>query len=255
MRPEAWRGAGIALACLALLAGPARVEAKKDKPTAKGLSHDGMVNLCLAESLLRQKQPERALEHARKAQRSDPQAPEVQLVLARLYSATGDERKAEKSFDRALKIAPTSGVVRNARAVWLCEHGQYDAAEADFARAQRDVAYKNPQQAIANAGRCAHRARRWAQAEQSLRHALEFTPEDPQLLFLLADASFQQGKLLEARAFVQRREALGADGATLDLAARIEAAAGDPVASARYRALLREGFPGYVPTGEGAAPP
>jgi len=242
----------VALASLGLSAGAVLA---KDPAPPRRLSHDGMLNLGLAETLLAQKQPERAMEHVRKAEDSDPDAPEVQLVFARLYQATGNERKAERSYERALKLAPNSGVVRNAHGVWLCEHGQYDAADADFARAQRDVAYATPQQALANAGRCAQKAGRWAKAEQSLRHALEYSADDPQLLFLLADVSFRQGKLLEARAFVQRREALGADAPTLALAARVEAAAGDRVAEARYRELLRERFPAYVPSGEGAAPP
>jgi type IV pilus assembly protein PilF len=255
MRPEARRAAGLALvlACLGLASGAV---AAKDKGTAPArLSREGLANLGLAESMLRQSQPERAMEHAKKAQRSDPDAPEVQLVFARLYQAAGDERKAERSYERALKMAPNSGTVRNAHGVWLCEHAQYDAADAEFARAQRDAAYTTPQQAIANAGRCAQRAGRWAKAEQSLRHALEFTPDDPSVLLMLADVSLRQGKLLEARAFVQRREALGADAATLALAAQVEAAAGDRMAEARYRELLRERFPGYAPTGEGAAPP
>jgi type IV pilus assembly protein PilF len=248
----------ITLACLACLGACASNVAHNDKEKQKGpprLSAAGQVNLGLAERLLGQKQPERAMEHVNKALNSDPDAPEVQLVLARLQQAAGDERKAEKSYARALKLAPNSGMVLNAHGVWLCERAQYDAADADFARAQRDVAYTTPQQAIANAGRCAQKAGRWAKAEQSLRHALEFSPDDPQLLFLLADVSFRQGKLLEARAFVQRRESLGADAPTLALAARVEAAAGDRMAEARYRELLRERFPAYVPSGEGAAPP
>jgi type IV pilus assembly protein PilF len=228
--------------------------AAKDRAVAR-LSSDGRENLVYAESFLVAGDRTRALEFARKAQDSDPEAPDVHVFLARLQHATGDERQAGRSFQRALKLAPGSGAVRNAYGAWLCDRDQYDAADAEFKRALRDPGYAMPQQAIANAGLCAHRAGRWLQAESALRHALEFAPQDPQVLFKLADAEFRQGKLLEARAFVERRDALGDDAATLDLAARIEAAAGDRAAESRYRRRLRDGFPDYAPTGEGAAPP
>jgi type IV pilus assembly protein PilF len=204
---------------------------------------------------MQSRQPERAMEAVRRAQRSDPDAPEVQVVLAQLYQSQGEARKAARTFRRALKADPVSGIVRNAHGVWLCEQDQFDEADAEFARAQRDPGYATPGQAIGNAGRCAHRAKRWPRAEAALRHALEFAPEDGTLLYLLADTELHQGKLLEARAFAQRRDALGDDAATLDLAARIEDAAGDRAAAARYRQRLGDAFPAHVPTGEGATTP
>jgi type IV pilus assembly protein PilF len=248
------RGAGAArlLGCLALLAG-AGLAAREH--TVPRLSSEGRENLVYAESFLAAGERVRAMEFARKAQDSDPDAPDVHVFLARLQHAAGDERQAGRSFQRALKLAPGSGAVRNAYGAWLCARDQYDAADAEFKRALRDPAYGMPQQAIANAGLCAHRAGRWLQAESALRHALEFAPQDPQVLLKLADAEFRQGKLLEARAFIERRGALGDDATTLDLAARIEAAAGDRSAESRYRRRLRDAFPEYAPTGEGAAKP
>jgi type IV pilus assembly protein PilF len=53
---------------------------------------------------------------------------------------------------------------------------------------------------------------------------------------------------MAARAFFQRREALGSPGAELlDLAVRIERGAGDTVAAERYRRRLNEQFPDYTP--------
>lgn len=248
-----------AVRCLArtltlLLALCSLAVAAKDAKAPRGITSDGRTNLALAQSYQAQHQEARALEHLRMAQRSDPDAPEVHVMYALVYSAEGEQGKAEKSFSRALKLAPGSGTVLNAHASWLCGQGQVDLADAEFARALRDPAYSTPMQALSNAGRCAHRAGRWPRAEQYLRHALEFAPEDGPLLLLLADTELRQGQTLEARAFVQRRDALGADAATLALAARIEDAAGDRVAAARYRDRLRDEFPDYVPTGEGATP-
>lgn len=245
----------IARAGVLLLALCAMGVAAKDAKPPRGMSSAGRTNLGLAQSYLEQHQEARALEHVRMAQESDPDAPEVHVMFALLYSADGEQGKAGKSFGRALKLGPTSGTVLNAHAAWLCQQGKVDEADAEFGRALRDPAYTTPLQALSNAGRCAHQARRWARAEQYFRHALEFAPEDGGLLLQLADTELQQGQAFEARAFVQRRDALGADPATLTLAARIEDAAGDRNAAARYRQRLREEFPDYMPTGEGATTP
>ena len=76
---------------------------------------------------------------------------------------------------------------------------------------------------------------------------MEIAPQDPQVLLLLADSELRQGNIMEAQAFIQRRDALGSDAATLELAARIEDAAGNRMAAARYRQKLHDEFPGYVP--------
>src|SRR5918993_5439693 len=102
MRPEGPRRGACALALACLLLASAGLGAK-DKGAPRGLTHDGRANLAMAETLLRQKQPERAMAHARKAQDSDPGAPEVQLVLARIHQAAGEERKTERAYKRALK--------------------------------------------------------------------------------------------------------------------------------------------------------
>ncbi len=240
----------VLLLCVACSASPAR--------TAGGprvLSTEGRSNLGMAESHLARKQTERALEFAQKAERSDPKSPNVQLMLAMVHQAAGDERKAERSLDRALKLAPTAGAVLNAHGAWLCEHGQPDQADAEFVRAMHDPNYQDPMQILSNAGKCALRSKRLERAEGYFRQALESAPEDQQLLFLLADTEFRQGKFLEARAFAQRRDALGADAATLELSSRIEQAAGDRMAAARYRQRLHEQFPDYQPTVEGAKAP
>ena len=241
----------LAVLALGVFAGCAQSPSKQ-ATTAHGMSPSGRNNLGAAQGYLGQHQDARAMEYARLALQTDPDAPEVHVVIAQIQDATGEQAKAGKNFSRALKLSPGSGMVLNAHAAWLCGHGQIDAADLEFARALRDPGYKTPMQALANAGKCAHKARRWPKAEQYFRHALEFAPEDPQLLYLLADTELQQGQVLEARAFVQRRDALGADAATLQLAASIEDAAGDGASASRLRQRLRDEFPDNVP---GAATP
>jgi type IV pilus assembly protein PilF len=221
----------------------------------KMLSADGRANLAKADAFLARKQYDLALAHARKAQDSDPRVATVHAQIAIIQARAGRQDEAAKAFERALALAPGDGAILNAYASWLCERGDLAKADLAFEQALRDRNYRTPLQAMVNAGKCTHRAGQWLLAEAYLRRAVALAPEDAVVLYLLADAHFRQNKLFEARAFAQRRDALGADAATLELAARIEEAAGDNLAAARYRERLRTEFPDHVPTGEGAATP
>lgn len=231
---------------------PAATDARR---APRLLSADGRANLAKAEAFLASKQYDLALAHARKAQASDPGVAAVQAQIALIHDRAGRPDDAAKAFDRALAMAPGDGAILNAHAAWLCERGQVAKAELEFEQALRDRNYRTPLQAMVNAGKCTHQAGQWLLSEAYLRRAVALAPEDPVVLFLLADVHFRQNKLFEARAFAQRRDAVGADAATLELAARIEEAAGDNLAAARYRERLRTEFPDHVPTGEGAATP
>lgn len=79
----------------------------------------------------------------------------------------------------------------------------------------------------------------------------EIAPNDPNWDRL----QYRQGNFLGARAFVQRREALGEVGADmLELATAIEEGAGDRAAAERYRSRLREQFPDHTPNSPEGTP-
>lgn len=240
-------------ACAACAAGGGDRAAAR--PSGSRLTPDGRMHLGLAQGYLESNQVKKAQERLKLAMASDPNAAEVHAVAAMIHDRNGEPGKAARSFDRALQIAPDDGAILNAHASWLCESGQPAQADQEFQRALRDKRYRTPLQALANAGRCAHGASQWARAESYLRRALEISPEDPQVLLMLAEAELRQGKAMEARAFIQRRDSLGADAKTLALAANIEDAIGDRHAAARYRQRLKEQFPEHAPTGEGARSP
>jgi type IV pilus assembly protein PilF len=248
------------LACGLLLASCASAPA--DQPavevapdTGPSPVTDARLNLTLAENYLAKGDLAKAAQRADLAIAAKPDWGQAHAIRAMVFARAGDSAKAGKQFDRALALAPADGAILNAHASWLCEHGQADAADREFVKALADPAYRTPVQALANAGKCALSTNRLAAAEDYLRRALVFAPNDPTLLQLLADVELRQGKVFEAQAFIQRRDALGADGATLDLAARIEDAAGNAQGAARYRARLHSQFPDYAPTGEGARKP
>ena len=219
---------------------------------ANRLSAEGRMNLGLAEGYLEQNQLKNAADRAAMALASDPGSADVHALFGMIHARNGAQDKAAREFDRALQIAPADGSILNAHASWLCERGQTAQADLEFARALQDVNYRWPFQALANAGRCAIKAAQWSKAEGYLRRAIEISPEDGATLVMLAETELRQGKVMEAQAFIQRRDALGSDADTLELAARIEDAANNRMSAARYRQRLLEEYPDHVPTGEGA---
>lgn len=238
-----------------LLAGCAGIESKPANKGSGQLSSDGRLNLSIGQNYLDTGKLDKAEERIEAVLRSDPDSAEAHALRAMLYERQGETEKAGRSFERALALAPKDGAVLNAHAAWLCEHKQAEQADREFVLALADMDYQSPVIALANAGKCATSAGQLAKGEDYLRRALVFEPKDKTLLYLLAEVELQQEKIFEAQAFIQRRDALGADAKTLDLAARIEEAAGNALAAARYRQRLHDEFPEAVSTGEGTHSP
>jgi type IV pilus assembly protein PilF len=241
----------LALALL-LVAGCASAGKREAQATpSMRLSETGRVNLALAQMALEQGKPVQAETLAQRALATDAGNGRVHALMGVIQSRLQRPDKARGAFARALQLGASDGTVFNIYGAWQCENGDVAGADQSFQTAMRMRAVSLPS-VYANAGRCASQVRDWAKARAYLREGVRMAPTDRQILLMLSEAELQLGHTLEARAFAQRSDALGADAATLALAARVEDAAGDPVAAARYRKRLREEFPGYVPTGEGA---
>lgn len=232
------------------LAGCAGGTPKADVAPRDQLSRAGELNLGMAQRYLRKGDPETAIERAQQALRTDPQSAEVYAMLGMIHQSIDQQDRAGTFYERAARLAPNEGNILNIYAAWLCGQGKADEADGLFKRALADPFYKSRGQAAYNAGRCALQAGRPERAEAHLRNALELTPEDPLALEALAELKLAQGDALGARAFLQRREAASAATAeVLALGVRVERAAGDERAAARYQARLDNEFPKHaVPT-------
>jgi type IV pilus assembly protein PilF len=246
MRPEATL---TLLLCLAI-AGSVGAGEQKAKPAAR-LSEGGRSNVMLAQAYLEAGKVEAAEGRARAALASDGDVALAHATMALVRARQQQHDKAGAEFKRALALAPTDGAVLNAYGSWLCAQGDRAGADAAFQLAAQDR-MNSPLQPLVNAGQCAFMGREWSKGDAYLRQALAISPRSRTILLLLAEAQLQLGRPMDARAFVQRADALGPDARTLALAVRAEDAAGDPVSSARYRKRLSQEFPNYQPTGEGA---
>lgn len=180
----------------------------------------------------------------RDALRSDARSADAHTVLALVLDRTGRARDAGSHYRRAVELAPARGEVLNNYGVWLCGQGQLDESLSWFERAAAAPGYPTLAMALANAGTCALRAGQSDRAERDLRRAVGIDPRNPVALGALAELAFQAGRMLEARAFIERRLAAApADGASLLLASQIEQKLGDSDAARRYRERKQKEFP------------
>jgi type IV pilus assembly protein PilF len=235
--------AGLLPAALALAFGLAGCAAAPSRQPLDGAgqrtSAVGQRAINTAQYLADQGKFEEALEASAEALRLEPRSAQAHAVHASILEVLGREDEAGASLERAVALAPASGPVLNAYGAWLCRNARVDEALATFSKALLDESYRRPEQALANAGGCAAQVGRDEMAELNFRAALGLDPRHAPSLVGMAMLEQRKGRFLQARAFLQRREALGPLAASeLGLGIDIETAAGDAAAAERYRSRL-----------------
>lgn len=233
------------------------VSANSADAEKKQLSYKGEQAIAVSTELLVQGRYKDALASAEDAIRADPKSGIPQAHKAFVLEKMKQTKKSEQAYDKALKLSPDDGYVLNAVAINVCARGKAAESDALFVRAVKDLSYPVPQQALQNAGSCALKAGNINLAEQRLRSALSVDPDARISLELLSDIKFRQYNFFEARAFMQRREALGPlNVPLLKLAQQIEKSAGDDRAAAQYQKQL-DILQAQIqpPTGEGQKQP
>jgi len=245
------------LLAMLVFVGFATASVAKEHPAETSvISRAGQVNLGLAQSYYENNDLETALQRATQALRTDPKSADVHAMLGLIYIRISQPDKAAAEFGEAIALAPNDGTILNVNGVWLCQQGHSAEADAQFAKAMQDPFYKQPEQALFNAGKCAFKAGNLPKAENYLRASLQKVPDQAEALLTLAQVEFAEGNFMDARAFIQRRDSLGSSAEILELAARIEDGAGDHRAAEHYRERLRDEFPQAVPAaGNGVKQP
>ena len=186
---------------------------------------------------------------ARAAHKISADRPDALVLLAAVADRRGDAAEAGRLLERSTVLAPDRGDVLNNYGAWLCEQGRVAESLPWLDRAVAAPGYATPEVALSNAGACALQAGEGPRAERALRAALARAPRDPRALESMARLSLEQGSLLDARAFAERRLAAApATRSVLQLASQIEARLGDPRAAERYQQRIRQEFPPEVGT-------
>ncbi len=189
---------------------------------------------------------------ARKVLAQDSGSVPAMTILALVEQRRGNVANAGGWFKRAAGQQSSGPAEWGNYGTWMCEAGQ--PAES-LQWLDRSLAYPDVIDAAgmrANAGKCALRAGQTERAERDLRAALELAPSEAVALDGMAQLMFVRGRMLEARAFSERRLALGAPTATmLARAADIESRLGDQAAAERYRQRMAQEFPNATPAAKG----
>lgn len=202
------------------------------------------INTELAIGYMREENLAAARDKIEKALEQNPRTARTQMVAGFVYDRLGDKRKAERHYDEAVRLAKGDPDIMNNAGAYFCRIGQYKRGEELLLQAAASPLYRTPDVAYGNAGRCARSDGRAKDAEQYFRKALSINPKQADALLQMAEIAQGQGNGLQARAFLERYDAVApATAATLWLGRSIELGLGDTAQAARYAQRLRDDFP------------
>ena len=137
-----------------------------------------------------------ALYHYRSAVEQEPQSAEANSVYGLMLLHLGRAEEAEAPLRRAVELAPRHPALQMNLAQWLAHQDKLDEAVDVVARIVKD----EPQHwwAWERLGELKARQRKFGDAAAHYGRASNLKPQDPSLLFKLAQASFDDGNHVEA---------------------------------------------------------
>lgn len=167
-------------------------------------------------------------------------------VLGLFYWRTKEFDKAEKAFKKALRRDSKDPDTLHNYGFFLCEQKRYKESLVEFDKAIANPLFPAHKKASSNvsAGTCAMRIKEYAKAEQYYRAALALNPKEPVALRVMGKISARNGKLMSARAFMQRYFRVAKPtSSTIYLAMRVEEALDSPKSAALLARKLLKEFP------------
>jgi type IV pilus assembly protein PilF len=201
-------------------------------------------NVRLGLGYLKQGRTEAALEKLKKAIAAMPEYAEAHSSIALVYEALREPDKASEHYQQAVSLKPEDGKILNNYAVFLCGQGKPKEAEPYFLKAIKTRSYRTPAQAYENLGVCVMQIPDLEKAETYLRKALQINPRLPGALLQMAVLSFDKKRMLSARAYLERYQAVAPMGPdALWLGIQVERKMGDRAAAGRYETQLRSKYP------------
>jgi Tfp pilus assembly protein PilF len=123
---------------------------------------------------------------------------DIQALLGEIYEASGDNLSAERSFERAVKLAPDEERFRLAFAVELAQHQTFDPAIEILTRAQYD--FPSSARTATALGLIQFLAGREAEGRTQLIKALQFDPNFTPALRYLGEIALTRPSPVEPEA-------------------------------------------------------
>ena len=185
-----------------------------------------------------------ALQEAAEALKTAPDYAPALNVLGLVYMELRDDKAAESSFQRALRVSPLDSNSNNNYGRFLCLRKREQESIKYFLAALRNPLYQTPETSWVNAGVCARQSGDIKSADDYFQQALKVRPSQPQALYQLADMAFSRKNAPEAKVYLTRLlRDIEPTPETLWLALRVERALGDGEAETSLGFQLRKRFP------------
>ena len=184
-----------------------------------------------------------ALEELRVATAADANYPPAHNMLGLVYMDLKENRLAEESFERALRLSPNDPDINHNYGWFLCQSGRENESIRYFLQAVSNPLYPSPWRSYSAAGVCSLRKDNLKQAEDFFLRALKQEPDEPGSLLQLGQIRYRQGSLDDARKLVSRYNRIVEPTAeSLWLALRVERKAGERTAESNFANQLRRRF-------------
>jgi type IV pilus assembly protein PilF len=185
-----------------------------------------------------------ALEEVGIVLRTDPNYAPAHNIAGQVYTQLKEDRLAQQSFERALRISPLDSVTNHNYGTFLCQRQREEEGIKHLLSALRNPLYQNAAGTYVNVGLCARRRGDTAAAEEYFAKALQLRPNQPQALYHAADIQYQRNNFQTAKSYLERFTKVTAPNAeVLWLAVRVARKLGDDNSMASYAQQLRNNFP------------
>lgn len=179
-----------------------------------------------------------------KALEQNPNSAQSNHYYAILQQRLGNNEKAGRYFDKAIKLNPKDPEIRNNYGSFLCDTGRPQVAVEQFMTAVKDPLYSTPEYAFTNAGICLRKSRNDARAEQYFREALKKKSAFPSALFEMAKLYYDRKNYPRAQGFMLRYESVGqSTPEALQLCYLINQKVGDAAKASSCKSTLIRLFP------------
>jgi len=204
----------------------------------------GDIHLQLGIGYMQQGKFDTALAELNQAVELMPSSADAYAALAILDVRMNRPAEARKQYRRALRIAPGKPELNNNYGYFLCQQGEYLAADKRFQCALANPLYRSPWRAYYNAGICALKAGELNQADIYLRTARQLAPDLSEALYYLADLAHQRRSNLQAADYLQRYlDSASPNANSLWLGVKIARDLKDEDMEASYTLSLKNLFP------------
>jgi type IV pilus assembly protein PilF len=185
-----------------------------------------------------------ALEELRAAAKADANYAPAYGMYGLVYMQMKDQTRAEESFERALRLAPSDADINHNYGWFLCQTGREPASVKYFLQAIRNPLYAMPWRSYSAAGVCTMKMNQLKDAEAFFERALKFEPDEPASLVGLGQIRYRQGNIGEARKLVTRYNKLVTPTSeSLWLAVRVERRMGERLQEQAFANQLRRRYP------------